>query len=116
SDAGKLRQSSYIDQIARGHVNGLAKTFGLRKKTQKEEPALPERDVNAVSEWAREGWIEATNNGYFDGTRPGAPITREETAIVVNRLRNNFLKLIGDNAADIKALEARLKEIERQDS
>lgn len=55
---------------------------------------VEERDINAVSDWAKKDWEEAIVNGYFDGTRPGAPITREETAIVVNRLRNNILELI----------------------
>jgi N-acetylmuramoyl-L-alanine amidase len=32
SDASKLKQSAYIDRIARGHVNGLVKAFGLKKK------------------------------------------------------------------------------------
>ena len=58
-------------------------------------------------------WAEAKANGYFDGTRPGAPITREETAIVMNRLRANFLKLIAGNTARISELEEKLKQIEQ---
>lgn len=51
-----------------------------------------DRDINKVSEWAAEDWKEATENGYFDGTRPGAFVTREELAIVVNRLRRNLIE------------------------
>lgn len=53
-----------------------------------------ERDINKVSDWASKDWHEATLNGYFDGIRPGDTLTREEAAIVINRLRNNMLDLI----------------------
>lgn len=32
SNANKLKQSSFIDKIAQGHVNALVKIFGLKKK------------------------------------------------------------------------------------
>ncbi|PLR76202.1 N-acetylmuramoyl-L-alanine amidase [Bacillus sp. V3-13] len=32
SDAEKLKQSSFIEQIARGHINGLVRSFGLVRK------------------------------------------------------------------------------------
>lgn len=51
-----------------------------------------QRDINKVSPWASEVWQEMTQNGYFDGTRPGAPITREEAAAALSRLRKNILK------------------------
>jgi hypothetical protein len=50
--------------------------------------------------------------GYFDGKRPGAPITREETAIVINNLRRNFLKLIAGNTQRIGEIERQLEVIE----
>ncbi|QDY85956.1 hypothetical protein FQU75_22905 [Paenibacillus polymyxa] len=46
-------------------------------------------DINKVSSWAVDVWEEMTMNGYFDGTRLGAAITR-----VINQLRGNILKLI----------------------
>lgn len=73
------------------------------------------RDINVVSTWANNDWIEAKANGYFDGKRPGASITREETAIVVNKLRRNFLQLIAGNSAQIDQLYQRLLEIEKGD-
>lgn len=33
SDAKKMKQSSWIEDVAQGHVNGLAKAFGLKKKS-----------------------------------------------------------------------------------
>ncbi|MCI1745122.1 MAG: M15 family metallopeptidase [Heyndrickxia oleronia] len=80
----------------------------------KEEPKVATtRDINKVSDWADKDWKEATANGYYDGSRPGATLTREESSIVVNRLRKNFLKLIGGNTEEIKKLETKLKEIEK---
>ena len=35
-------------------------------------------------------WEEMIKNGYVDGSRPGAPVTREEVAVMMNRLRKNF--------------------------
>ena len=37
TDASKLNQSSYIERIARGHVNGLVRAFKLKEK-QEEQP------------------------------------------------------------------------------
>ncbi|WP_069188309.1 lysozyme [Paenibacillus sp. GM2] len=62
----------------------------------KEAPKMAERDINQVSPWAAAAWGEAAANGYFDGTRPGAPITREETAIVINRLIKNITEVKSD--------------------
>ncbi|MEC1375368.1 glycoside hydrolase family 73 protein [Heyndrickxia oleronia] len=84
------------------------------KNLNKEVPIVTVRDINKVSTWAEKDWKEATSNGYYDGTRPGANLTREESAIVVNRLRNNFLKLIAENKEDIQRLETKLQEIEKQ--
>ncbi|SDO78661.1 N-acetylmuramoyl-L-alanine amidase [Halobacillus aidingensis] len=76
---------------------------------KEEEETEVVRDINKVSEWAKENWEEATENGYFDGKRPGAEITREETSIVVNRLRNNFLELIKKNEEEIQRLHETLE-------
>lgn len=73
-----------------------------------------ERDVSVVSPWAASTWEEMTKNGYFDGTMPGAPITREQAAVSLNRLRKNFLKLIGGNTARIVELEKQLQSIESE--
>lgn len=33
-DAAKLKQTEFIDKIAQGHVNGIVKAFGLKKKEE----------------------------------------------------------------------------------
>ncbi|MBA9024722.1 N-acetylmuramoyl-L-alanine amidase family protein [Peribacillus huizhouensis] len=117
-DAELLKNRDFIKDMASAYARGVAKYLDLPvKKTTvpKEEPKVVETDINKVSNWAQSSWDEAVANGYFDGTRPGASITREEVAIVVNRLRSILLKLISENSGDIKALEMKLHEIEKQD-
>lgn len=54
--------------------------------------ALADRDeavaaANAkVAQFATEAWNEAKQAGIFDGTRPGAPLTRQEAAVIMKRL------------------------------
>ncbi|SEL81133.1 hypothetical protein [Paenibacillus sp. OK003] len=115
SDAGRLKQDNVIDAIIDGHVQGIATYLGLKIKTVKEDkPVTQERDVNVPSKWAEAAWTEVTANGYFDGTRPGAQITREETAVVLNRLRKNFLALNGTANGNVIDLDKRLKQIEAE--
>lgn len=40
----------------------------------------------APSEWARAAWQEATQRGLFDGTAPQNPLTREQAALLLDRL------------------------------
>jgi hypothetical protein len=39
------------------------------------------------SGWAKETWDKAVSEGIFDGTMPRAPLTREQAAMVLSRLR-----------------------------
>ena len=82
-----------IDMAAIGIVEEMT---GKRVTKPKQEAVqvAQQRDINKVSDWAKKDWEKAVSNGYFDGSRPGANLTREEAAIVVNRLRNNLLALI----------------------
>lgn len=70
-------------------------------------------EINKPSSWAATSWEEATKNGYFDGTRPLDNITRQEDAIVINRLRGNLLDLIKKQNAKIGELEDRIKALEK---
>lgn len=61
SDAAKLKQSAYIDKIAQGHVNGLVKAFGLKKKAQSTKTTnKPERKLSGMKpNWKDWQWKEA---------------------------------------------------------
>ena len=39
-----------------------------------------------TASWAKEAWSAAKADGIFDGSRPGAPLTRQEAAVVLHRL------------------------------
>lgn len=77
-------------------INRLVKNFSILLK----QDIKPIKEVkvdmtkNEASEWAKEEWKIACKNGYFSNERPQDTITRQETAIVVNRLRNNFLDVV----------------------
>ncbi|MEK4113211.1 N-acetylmuramoyl-L-alanine amidase [Paenibacillus sp. FSL M7-1414] len=92
ADADRLKQASVINAIIDGHVQGIASYLGLKRKAGEDKPVTQERDINVPSKWAEVVWADLTDKGYFDGSRPGAPITREEMAVVVSRLLNNIKK------------------------
>lgn len=46
-----------------------------------------ERAEKPVSAWAQPVWDEMIKDGTFDGTRPQAPLTRQEAAILIDRMR-----------------------------
>lgn len=98
-----------------GTVAELKAKYSKKNEPVKEgKPVTQERDINEPSKWAAAAWAEVTANGYFDGTRPGAQITREETAVVINRLRKNILALLATTNGNISDLDKRLKEIEAE--
>ncbi|TYR75593.1 N-acetylmuramoyl-L-alanine amidase [Rossellomorea vietnamensis] len=106
-EAELMLDKDFQKEVARETAQGVLEYFGLSyKEVKKEEVKVAKieadkvnvsgRDVNVVSEWAEKDWKEVTDNGYFDGKRPGDNLTREEAAIVINRLRRNFLELLQD--------------------
>lgn len=110
-DAARLKRREVIDALVAGHAAGIAKYLGLKRK-EGNPVDQSGRDIQIVSPWAAAVWDEMTKNGYFDGSRPGAPITREESAIVFNRLRRNILALIAGHRDRIEEMEKRLQAIE----
>lgn len=87
ADVDRLKQSSVINAIIDGHVEGIAIYLGLKSRVKEDKLATQERDINVPSKWAELAWREATENELFDGTRPGATVTREEIAILIKKIR-----------------------------
>lgn len=87
-DANRLKRPEVIEAAINGHVSGIAKHLSLKRKEDKQ--MTKERDINVVSPWAEAVWKDMTDKKYFDGTRPGAPITREEMAAALSRVINNL--------------------------
>ena len=44
------------------------------------------QEARPVSAWAAEAWERAVAAGIFDGTKPGGSLTREQAALVLDRL------------------------------
>ena len=42
--------------------------------------------MRPVSDWARSAWEAAVAAGLFDGTKPQAALTREQAAVLLERL------------------------------
>lgn len=57
----------------------------------KEEEKVPDKENDAAmqtepSAWAKEAWDKAVQEGVLDGTGPRQPVTREQLALVLQRL------------------------------
>mgnify|MGYP005758459825 FL=1 len=53
---------------------------------QAAERRRTEENAASPSAWAVEDWQRAVEQGVFDGTRPKAPLTREQAAVLLYRL------------------------------
>lgn len=75
SDVTLLKDASYRDKLARATARGVCDFLGVK---------WPEADE--PDEWASEEWEAAKKAGILDGTRPHAPLTRQEAAVILERL------------------------------
>lgn len=73
---------AFIEQKIKEAQDAMEKEQFLKYMAEYEE----EQRKKAVSSWAEEAWRIATNRKAFDGSMPQAPITREQVAVVLNRL------------------------------
>lgn len=109
SDAAKLKQTDFIDRIARGHVNGLVRSFNLQKKLSgggayrlKTGTFANETHQRIAAERLRSfsGWIvhEVSDNGLRLLT--GSFRTRAHAEIAKRRVVNEFgwvVHIVEDN-------------------
>ena len=80
-DVALLSDSAYQDKLAVGIANGILTYLGMDAVEQPEsgEPDQP-------SPWAKEAWEKAVALGIFDGTNPQGNLTREQAAVILDRL------------------------------
>lgn len=93
-DAQLLKQSAFTDKIAQGHVNGLVKIFGLKKKAvaitappAQTQPTGPYKDVPA-NHWAVDAIRFVKDSGLMVGHTDGTfaaneTVTRVQLAQVL---------------------------------
>lgn len=82
-DVALLKDSDYRDKLAKATAHGICDWLGV-SWTEPETPNEPSADKPA--EWAAYAWEKAYNSGILDGTRPTDNITRQELAVVLDRL------------------------------
>lgn len=100
-----------VKEMLQKEINELKKTIAA---LQNKVTQLEKKPPTSASDWAHKDWQEASKNGYFDFRRPQDTLTRQEAAIVINRLRHNFLELIKENKDKIEALETENEEPEEE--
>ena len=81
-DLALLKDAAYRDKLAQATCAGICDYLGLAVKEPDGESGQP----NEPDSWAEEAWSKAAAAGVFDGTRPRDALTRQEAAVVLNRL------------------------------
>lgn len=82
TDTEYLKDSKYRDKLAEATAKGICDWLGVA--WQGETGADNAEDTPDV--WAAEAWQEAKGKGVLDGTRPRGNLTRQELAVVLDRL------------------------------
>ena len=85
---GKLCPRPLVNETAWAEFK---KRLGVEKVTQEQFNAMMETYLNQqrekeTSTWSAAAWEKAKNAGVFDGTAPQAPLSREQAALVLDRL------------------------------
>lgn len=85
SDAAKLKSEQFLLQIAHGHVIGLEKAFGLKKKGGKtmQDDITGHWAEGSIRKAIKAGIIKGHSDGQF---RPDEPVTRAQLAVILERL------------------------------
>lgn len=81
-DVDLLKDSSYRDKLAEATAMGVCDFLGVAWAA---ESGGDGTDTPAAG-WAAEAWQRARDRGVLDGTRPTDPVTRQELAVVLDRL------------------------------
>ncbi|MFC4403338.1 N-acetylmuramoyl-L-alanine amidase [Gracilibacillus xinjiangensis] len=135
NDAERLKSDAFLNDIAQGHVNGLVRIFNLMKtdptpttpeggfadmeaqKLQKEINELKQlldqkvdkpNNPDQPSGWAEEVWKKQVMQGYFDGSNPKLPLTREQAAEVLDRFAAKIREY------EVDPLKKRVDALEKQ--
>lgn len=78
----RLKKSSYRAKLAEATAKGVCDFLDVAWEP---EAAAGTTDTGAA-DWAATAWEKAKSKGVLDGTRPTDPVTRQELAVVLDRL------------------------------
>ena len=81
-DTALLKDGAYRTKLAGADARGILDFLGLPWVEE-----TPDRTTDTpAADWAAEAWQKARDKGVMDGTRPAEGITRQEAAVVLDRL------------------------------
>lgn len=81
-DVALLSDSAYRDTLALATAKGVCAWLGVAWKAEAETV----RPEDLPDRWAADAWTLAHYKGILDGARPRDPVTRQELAVVLERL------------------------------
>lgn len=82
TEVALLKKSSYRAKLAEATAKGVCDFLGVAWAA---ESAGEGMDTGAA-DWVATAWEKAKSKGALDGTRPTDPVTRQELAVVLDRL------------------------------
>lgn len=77
TDVPIILTEEYADQCAAAIVAVIVRRAGLKAK---------EQPTDQADSWAASAWLQAKNAGVLDGTRPRDAVSRQELAVILDRL------------------------------
>lgn len=80
-DTEYLKDTKYRDKLAEATAKGICEFLGVAWQA---DPGEDKKDTPDA--WAAEAWQKAKDKGVLDGTRPRDNMTRQELAVVLDRL------------------------------
>lgn len=77
-----LKDAAYRDKLAQVTARGVCDFLGMTWAEDDKDDGLLDR----ADSWAAEAWQKAADKGVLDGTRPRDNLTRQELAVVLERI------------------------------
>ena len=81
-DVALLKDSAFRDKLAEVDAKGILDYLEIPWQAKTE----PDDEAPTPSVWAAESWQKAVDKGLFDGTSPQGALTREQAAVMLDRL------------------------------
>lgn len=82
NDTARLKDSAYRAKLAEATAMGVCDFLGVAWTAESTGEGMD----TGVADWATAAWQKAKSKGVLDGTRPTDPVTRQELAVVLDRL------------------------------
>ncbi|MCC3381042.1 glycoside hydrolase family 25 protein [Paenibacillus farraposensis] len=97
--SGTRKVSGIAGPVDLNEFNGTVDELQTRFKKKGESTVIEkQRDINKVSPWAEDVWTEMTENGYFDGTRPGHQLPGKRLLLLLVVYVKTFSRGISNHA------------------